>query len=48
MKSSLFLEQEVTKKDDIYSVFNINEFRLGLFADEKMNKSYVFGGKLLW
>ena len=29
------LGQTVTEKDDIYSVFDINGFRLGLFAYEK-------------
>lgn len=42
-----FLEQEVTKKDDIYSIFDINGFRLGLFAYKKMNESHVFGSNCL-
>jgi predicted enzyme related to lactoylglutathione lyase len=31
-----FFEQKVTVKDNIYSIFDINGFRLGLFAFEKM------------
>ena len=42
-----FFEQEVTEKDDIYSIFDINGFRLGLFAYEKMNESHVFGSNCL-
>lgn len=30
-----FFEQPVTEKDDIYSVFDIEGFRFGLFAYEK-------------
>ncbi|EKN41486.1 glyoxalase family protein [Clostridium botulinum CFSAN001627] len=33
------LGQEVTKKNHIYSVFDINGFRYGLFANEKMNEA---------
>lgn len=32
------LEQAVTIRDNIYSVFDINGFRLGLFAYQKMNE----------
>ena len=32
-------EQSVTLKDDIYSVFDIHGFRLGLFAYRKMNEN---------
>ena len=42
-----FFEQRVTKKDDIYSVFDINGFRLGLFAFEKMNENHTFGSNCL-
>ena len=31
-----FFEQRVTKKDEIYSIFDINGFRLGLFAYKKI------------
>lgn len=42
-----FFEQEVTEKDDVYSIFDINGFRLGLFAYEKMNENHVFGSNCL-
>ncbi len=42
-----FFEQPVTVKDDIYSVFDINGFRLGLFAFEKMNEPHIFGNNCL-
>ncbi len=42
-----FFEQEVTVKDEIYSVFEINGFRLGLFAYEKMNELHTFGSNCL-
>ena len=32
-----FLQQPVTIHDDIYSVFDIGGFRLGLFAYQKVN-----------
>ena len=40
-------EQKVTEKDDIYSVFNVDGFRLGLFAYEKMNEPHSFGTNCL-
>lgn len=42
-----FLEQKVTQKDPIYSVFDINGFRLGLFAYEKKKESHTFGSNCL-
>lgn len=42
-----FFEKEVTVKDDTYSVFEINGFRLGLFAFEKMNEKHTFGSNCL-
>lgn len=42
-----FFEQPVTEKDDIYSVFNINGFRFGLFAYEKKNEKHDFGSNCL-
>lgn len=42
-----FFEMEVTEKDDIYSVFDINGFRLGLFAFEKKNENHSFGSNCL-
>lgn len=40
-------EQKVTEKDDIYSVFNVNGFRLGLFAFEKTDEPHTFGSNCL-
>lgn len=42
-----FFEQPVTKKDDIYSVFDIEGFRFGLFAYEKKNEKHEFGSNCL-
>ena len=42
-----FFEQKVTVKDNVYSVFNINEFRLGLFAFEEMQEAHTFGSNCL-
>lgn len=41
------LEETVTVRDDIYSVFDVNGFRLGLFAYQKMNEKHVFGSNCL-
>ena len=41
------LEQTVTVRDDIYSMFDINGFRLGLFAYQKMNEQHTFGSNCL-
>ncbi|ACO86626.1 VOC family protein [Clostridium botulinum] len=41
------LGQEVTKKNHIYSVFDINGFRYGLFANEKMNEAKKWGNNCL-
>ncbi|MFA9464018.1 MAG: VOC family protein [Velocimicrobium sp.] len=43
----IFFEQKVTVKDNIYSVFDINGFRLGLFAFEKMQETHTFGSNCL-
>ncbi|MGN0616971.1 VOC family protein [Ruminococcus flavefaciens] len=40
-------EQKVTEKDDVYSVFDVNGFRLGLFAYEKKNELHTFGSNCL-
>ena len=40
-------EQQVTERNDIYSVFNVNGFRLGLFAFEKKNEPHTFGSNCL-
>lgn len=42
-----FFEQEVTEKDQYYSVFDINGFRLGLFAFEKLNEKHTWGSNCL-
>lgn len=42
-----FFEKEVTEKDDIYSVFDINGFRVGLFAFEKMKEEHTYGSNCL-
>lgn len=42
-----FFEMSVTIRDDIYSIFDINGFRLGLFAFEKMHESHKFGNNCL-
>jgi len=41
------LEQTATVRDNIYSVFNINGFRLGLFAFQKVNEQHTFGSNCL-
>ena len=41
------LGQKVAEKDEIYSIFDINSFRYGLFANEKMNESKVWGNNCL-
>lgn len=42
-----FFERPVTVKDTIYSVFDINGFRLGLFAYEKMQENHKYGNNCL-
>lgn len=42
-----FFEKEVTVRDEIYSVFDIDGFRLGLFANEKKNEMHSFGSNCL-
>lgn len=41
------LNQKVTEYDSIYSVFQLGEFRLGLFAYEKMHEEHCFGNNCL-
>ena len=43
----MFFEKEVLIHDDIYSVFDIDGFRLGLFAYEKMREEHIFGSNCL-
>ncbi len=38
-----FLERPVLKRDEVYSVFEADGFRLGLFAFQKAGEGYVFG-----
>ena len=40
-------EQPVTERDDVYSVFDVNGFRLGLFAYEKKGEEHSFGSNCL-
>lgn len=42
-----FLERPVTERNPIYSVFDINGFRLGLFVYQKMNESHTWGSNCL-
>ncbi len=42
-----FFEIRVTVKDDIYSVFDINGFRMGLFAYEKIQEKHIFGSNCI-
>lgn len=42
-----FFEQPVTERDDTYSVFDVQGFRLGLFAYQRMNERHVFGSNCL-
>lgn len=41
------LEQSITEKDDIYSVFDLQGFRLGLFAYQRMNEKHEYGNNCL-
>lgn len=40
-------EQPVTSRDHIYSVFDIQGFRLGLFAYHLMNEEHIYGSNCL-
>lgn len=40
-------EKKVTEKDNIYSVFDIDGFRFGLFAYKKTKERHVFGSSCL-
>ena len=42
-----FFEKKIDEKDNIYSVFDIDGFRLGLFAFEKMNEEHIYGSNCL-
>ena len=41
------LGQKVTEKDRTYSVFDINGFRYGLFANQSVNEEKVWGNNCL-
>ncbi len=43
---SLF-EQQVTERDEIYSVFDIQGFRFGLFAYRQVNEAHSYGDNCL-
>lgn len=40
-------EQKAIVRDEIYSVFDINGFRYGLFNYKKMNERHTFGNNCL-
>lgn len=42
-----FFDRKVSLKNDIYSVFDINGFRFGLFAFEKMKEDHLYGSNCL-
>ncbi|SEW31322.1 VOC family protein [[Clostridium] fimetarium] len=42
-----FFERKVSEKDRIYSVFEIDGFRFGLFAYLEMNEKHLFGSNCL-
>lgn len=42
-----FFERKVLIKDDIYSVFDIQGFRLGLFAYHQMNEEHIYGSNCI-
>ena len=44
---TIFFEKEPIKNDSIYSVFDIDGFRFGLFAYQKMNEHHTFGSNCL-
>ena len=41
------LGQKVTEKDKTYSVFDINGFRYGLFANQSVNEEKIWGNNCL-
>lgn len=42
-----FFEKPVTIKSDIYSIFDIDGFSLGLFAFEKVHEEHTYGSNCL-
>lgn len=41
------LNQTVTERDEVYSVFDIKGFRFGLFDNEKVNERHIYGDNCL-
>ena len=42
-----FFERKVAEKDDVYSVFDVNGFRFGLFAFKTKNEPHSYGTNCL-
>ena len=42
-----FFDRPVTEKDSVYSVFDINGFRFGLFDYQTMNEDHTYGSNCL-
>ncbi len=42
-----FFEQSAVERDTVYSVFDINGFRFGLFAYKAMNEKHISGSNCL-
>jgi len=42
-----FFQMKPIKEDSIYSVFDVNGFRYGLFAYKKMKENHTFGSNCL-
>lgn len=42
-----FFEQKVDKKDEVFSIFNINGFRFCLFNNSKVNETVTWGDNCL-
>lgn len=42
-----FFEKSPLIEDEIYSIFDLNGFRLGLFAYQKMGEDHLFGSNCL-
>lgn len=42
-----FFERKAAERDEIYSVFSVDGFRLGLFAFERVGEAHSFGSNCL-
>ncbi|MBL4932237.1 VOC family protein [Clostridium paridis] len=42
-----FFEQDVDRKDDVFSIFNLNGFRFCLFNNSKVNEEVTWGDNCL-